>query len=64
MTAGLHLTEESDVSAHDAARLEACLRQLRLVLGEETTASRQKLVQVALAADFDLNRALNFYYSS
>lgn len=64
MTAGLHLTEEADVSAHDAARLEACLRQLRLVLGEETTASRQKLVQVALAADFDLNRALNFYYSS
>lgn len=64
MTAGLHLTEESDVSAHDAARLETCLRQLRLVLGEETTASRQKLVQVALAADFDLNRALNFYYSS
>ncbi|XP_046685129.1 uncharacterized protein LOC124370870 [Homalodisca vitripennis] len=68
MTANLQLSQcdaegEGEVSGQDSARLEACLRALRDVIGEEA-ASRQQLVQVALAADFDLNRALNFYYSS
>lgn len=45
----------------DTARLEACLSQLRDVIGEG--ASRQELVELALAADYDLNRALNFFYS-
>ncbi|XP_075220250.1 uncharacterized protein LOC142323850 isoform X2 [Lycorma delicatula] len=45
----------------DSARLEACLSQLRDVIGEG--ASRQELIELALAADYDLNRALNFFYS-
>uniref|UniRef100_A0A1B6MP93 BTB domain-containing protein n=1 Tax=Graphocephala atropunctata TaxID=36148 RepID=A0A1B6MP93_9HEMI len=68
MTANLQLSQcdteaEGEVSGQDSGRLEACLRALRDVIGEEA-ASRQQLVQVALAADFDLNRALNFFYSS
>lgn len=72
MTANLHLSNshssvsldnDSDELPQDAARLEACLSQLRDVIGEDV-ATRQQLVQVALAADYDLNRALNFFYSS
>lgn len=57
------LDNETDEMPQDAARLEACLTQLRDVISEEV-ATRQQLVQVALAADYDLNRALNFFYSS
>lgn len=57
------LDKDSDELPQDAARLEACLSQLRDVIGEDV-ATRQQLVQVALAADYDLNRALNFFYSS
>nr|CAD7264660.1 unnamed protein product [Timema shepardi] len=47
---------------HDTARLETCLAELRHIVGEHVL--RERLVQVALAADYDVNRALNFYYSS
>ncbi|KAF4519183.1 hypothetical protein B566_EDAN008246 [Ephemera danica] len=46
----------------DPARLEACLSQLQDIVGEG--ASHERLVQVALAADYDVNRALNFFFSS
>lgn len=48
MTANLQLSQspdKADLSTQDSARLEACLRQLRDVIGEET-ASRQQLVEV------------------
>ncbi|XP_044732009.1 uncharacterized protein LOC123294888 [Chrysoperla carnea] len=47
---------------HDSARLESCIAQLRDIVGEH--AGRDELIQVALAADYDVNRAINFYYSS
>ncbi|GLV35944.1 uncharacterized protein CBL_09838 [Carabus blaptoides fortunei] len=46
----------------DTARIETCLAQLRNVLGDE--APRDRLVQFLLAADYDINRAINFYYTS
>ncbi|XP_039292547.1 uncharacterized protein LOC111055920 [Nilaparvata lugens] len=46
----------------DSARLEACLTELSGVIGN--LATRTELVQLALAADYDLNRALNFFFSS
>ncbi|XP_054262009.1 uncharacterized protein LOC128985991 isoform X2 [Macrosteles quadrilineatus] len=66
LTAGLSLSDSDTgegATVADSSRLEACLRQLHDIIGDEGV-SRQQLVQVALAADFDLNRALNFYYSS
>lgn len=47
--------------SHDSARLEACIAQLRDILGD--TASRGTLVQVILAADYDLRRAVNYFYA-
>ncbi len=46
---------------HDSSQLETCVAQLRDVLGpliDET-----QLVQVALAADYNVNRALNFFFN-
>ncbi|KAK7007296.1 hypothetical protein SK128_003274 [Halocaridina rubra] len=43
-------------------RLEAVVQQLREVVGQHVP--RASLVQITLAADYDLNRALNFFYSS
>lgn len=61
------LSEENSSSldesvTQDSARLEACLTQLRAVVGEHV--SRDRLVLHVLAADYDVNRALNFFYSS
>lgn len=47
--------------SHDTGRLETCLVQLRDILGD--TAPRDTLVQVILAADFDLRRAINYFYT-
>ncbi|KAK3592425.1 hypothetical protein CHS0354_036055 [Potamilus streckersoni] len=44
----------------DAARLENCVESLRDVVGDSIP--REQLVQVSLAADYDLNRALNFLF--
>jgi hypothetical protein len=46
----------------DGSRLHSCLEQLQDIVGPAL--SRERLVQVVLAADFDVNRALNFIYSS
>ncbi|KAK4876099.1 hypothetical protein RN001_012521 [Aquatica leii] len=47
--------------SHDTARLENSLTQLRDIVGD--TAPREKLIQVVLAADYDLCRAVNYFYS-
>ncbi|CAG9817046.1 unnamed protein product [Phaedon cochleariae] len=44
-----------------SSRMDNCISQLRDIVGE--TASRNLLVQVILAADFDLRRAVNYYYA-
>jgi hypothetical protein len=46
----------------DGSRLHACLEQLQDIVGPGMP--RERLVQVVLAADFDVNRALNFIFSS
>ena len=46
----------------DLEQLEQCVCELRAVLGEEP--SREQLVQIARAADYDANRALNFFFAS
>ena len=45
----------------DADRLESCITALRDIVGESVP--REELVRVALAADYDANRALNFFFS-
>ncbi|CAH1375656.1 unnamed protein product [Tenebrio molitor] len=47
--------------AQDTGRLDNCISQLRDIIGD--TAPREQLVQVVLAADYDLCRAVNFYYA-
>ncbi|XP_034251805.1 uncharacterized protein LOC117651669 isoform X2 [Thrips palmi] len=44
----------------DTSQLERCVQDLFDIVGEE--ASRHELVQLAMAADYDVNRAANFYY--
>ncbi len=46
---------------HDSALLESCVSQLRDVLGP--LIDHDQLVQVALAADYNVNRALNFFFN-
>ncbi|XP_054724628.1 uncharacterized protein LOC129234620 [Uloborus diversus] len=60
--------QESDSSSledlpltHDSAQLEACVAQLRDIVGE--TVAHEELIRVSLAADYDINRALNFFFS-
>lgn len=45
----------------DPARLENCLSELRDILGD---LPRDELTRIALAADYDINRAVNFYFPS
>lgn len=42
-------------------RVDECIRRLRAIVGEDV--SRDCLRDVLLAADFDLNRALNFFFA-
>jgi len=44
------------------AQLEACVAGLREVVGPDIP--NEELVSISLAADHDLNRAINFFYSS
>ncbi|XP_067143399.1 uncharacterized protein [Centruroides vittatus] len=45
----------------DSARLEACVAQLRDIVGQAVPG--EELVRISLAADYDVNRALNFFFS-
>jgi hypothetical protein len=57
-----HHPEPVGVEPLNNDELEACISQLRGILGEET--STEELRRIALAADFDLNRAINFFFSN
>lgn len=46
----------------DSRRLNECVDQLREIIGNDVGVD--ELVEVTLAADYDINRALNFYYAS
>ncbi|CAG5118911.1 unnamed protein product [Candidula unifasciata] len=48
--------------AEDTARLESCVQELTDIVGD--TVSRDELTRVVLAADYDVNRALNFIFTS
>ncbi|KAG5890631.1 hypothetical protein JTB14_020335 [Gonioctena quinquepunctata] len=52
--------EDLDID-QNSSRMDTCISQLRDIVGE--VAPRDILVQVILAADFDLQRAVNFYYA-
>ena len=45
----------------DKDALEDCIRALQDVLSSDV--SRGRLMEIALAADCDINRALNHYFS-
>lgn len=70
MTMGLRLLpassppEDDDLQSvpltHDSSRLEHCVGQLRDILGP--LIAQENLVRVALAADYDVNRALNHFF--
>ena len=45
----------------DPARLEGCIEALRNILGD---LPRDDLANIALAADYDINRAVNFYFTN
>lgn len=47
--------------SHDTVRLDNCMEQLKEILGDEEP--RDKLVQVILAADYDLCRAIHYFYT-
>ncbi|KAH9519989.1 hypothetical protein Btru_071420 [Bulinus truncatus] len=63
---GLDLSSSSSSEdlpfVEDAARLESCINDLMVILGETTP--REELTRIALAADYDINRALNFFFAS
>ncbi|XP_037094358.1 uncharacterized protein LOC119114260 [Pollicipes pollicipes] len=70
LTRGIHLRETSRSSSSSqeesgppaGGRLEACLQRLRSIVGEDV--ARAELIRVVLAADYDVNRALNFFFSA
>uniref|UniRef100_T1JPJ0 BTB domain-containing protein n=1 Tax=Strigamia maritima TaxID=126957 RepID=T1JPJ0_STRMM len=72
MTANLRLTKREPLSdsssleelplTQDSTRLEACIAQLRDIVGSDV--KHEELVRISLAADYDANRALNFFYAS
>lgn len=45
----------------NTTRLDSCIIQLRDIVGD--SAPRELLIQVILAADYDLCRAVNYYYA-
>lgn len=59
--------EDVDVQlsrAVDNDRLEECIAQLQEILtGVEQPPSRQQLINYIIAADYDVNRAVNFIYN-
>ncbi|XP_070579796.1 uncharacterized protein [Ptychodera flava] len=67
-TQGGNFDEDSNSSEIDLAmtenseELDTCIMQLRDIVGDEVP--REELVRVSLAADYDVNRALNFFFST
>lgn len=53
--------EQHAIRCHRATRIEKCIQSLTEVLGESIP--RRELIRVTLAANCDVNRALNFYFS-
>lgn len=49
-----------ETPVHEVTRLDRSIAQIRDIVGDGAT--REQLVQVILAADFDLCRAINYYY--
>lgn len=71
MTARMRLRTDFDADGeeietipltHDSNQLDTCVNQLRDVLGP--LISQEQLVRVALAADYDVNRAINHFFNS
>ncbi|XP_059139140.1 LOW QUALITY PROTEIN: uncharacterized protein LOC131927488 [Physella acuta] len=63
---GLDLSTSSSFDdlqlVEDSARLDVCVRNLRDIVGESVPV--EELTRIAFAADYDVNRALNFFFSS
>ncbi|XP_045105619.1 uncharacterized protein LOC123501098 isoform X3 [Portunus trituberculatus] len=55
-------TGEGSGGGGGGSRLEAVVQQLREVVGQQVP--RTTLIQITLAADYDLNRALNFFFTN
>ena len=53
----LHMVVENDQQ-----QLSECISALRDIVGEDVP--REELVRVALAADYDVNRAVNYFFFS
>ncbi|KXJ07762.1 uncharacterized protein LOC110250055 [Exaiptasia diaphana] len=53
--------EQHAIRCHRATRIEKCIQSLTEVLGDSIP--RRELIRVTLAANCDVNRALNFYFS-
>nr|XP_006812478.1 PREDICTED: uncharacterized protein LOC102800456 [Saccoglossus kowalevskii] len=56
-------SSEIDVAmTENSHELNTCISQLRDIVGDDVP--REELVRVSLAADYDVNRALNFFFST
>ena len=55
------LTTESDSESQEPGGLEYCIDELRNILGPDMLHS--DLVRLAVEADNDVGRAINFYFS-
>ncbi|XP_063445642.1 uncharacterized protein LOC134725615 [Mytilus trossulus] len=52
----------SDLRIEDPARLEACVHQMKEIVGDDV--SDEDLMLHVISADYDVSRAINFYFSS
>lgn len=58
----LHQVPTFDNQSDDGCTLESCCEGMRDILGDDITL--EELEQLAVAADYDVNRAVNFYFNS
>ena len=56
------MESDSALAEYSLSPLEQCLSKLRDILGPSIPV--EELVQIAEAADFDANRALNHYFAA
>jgi hypothetical protein len=56
------MSEEDLHMVENEEQLNQCLEQLRDIVGNDVP--REELVRVALAADYDVNRAVNYFFLS
>ncbi|XP_031551379.1 uncharacterized protein LOC116288701 [Actinia tenebrosa] len=56
-----HLFEQYSQQGHHETKIEKCMQELTEILG--VSIPRRDLLRITLAADCDVNRALNFYFS-